>query len=182
MATHARLTSVDALDAFRSSLIVFLNKAHSALDQSSDEIRRVRSWIQHDQRTFWEAEVRRRARALAQTEQELLSARMTKALDNLSAQQLAVNKARHALEEASGKLRKVKLWMRDFDGTVEPLSKALNSLRGYLDHDMPHAIGYLTEVQKIMASYMESPQRPATSSAPRSDTPIPAEETPAQPL
>ena len=43
MATHARLTSVDALDAFRSSLIVFLNKAHSALDQSSDEIRRVRA-------------------------------------------------------------------------------------------------------------------------------------------
>jgi DNA repair exonuclease SbcCD ATPase subunit len=178
MATHAKLTSVDALDAFRSSLIVFLNKAHSALDQSSDEIRRVRSWIQHDQRTLWESEVRRRARNLAQAEQELLSARMTKALDNLSAQQQAVNKARHAFEEASEKLRKVKLWMRDFDGTVEPMAKALNSLRGYLDHDMPRAIGYLTEVQKIMDSYMEAPRQPASAPADA----LPVGQTPVQPL
>jgi hypothetical protein len=155
MATHAKVTSIDALEVFRASLIVFLNKAHSALDQSNDEIRRMRSWIQHDQRTYWEGEARRRARALAQAEQELLSARMTKALDNLSAQQLAVNKARHALEEAAEKVRKVKLWMRDFDGMVDPMAKGLNSLRGYLDHDLPQGIAYLTEVVKLMEGYTE---------------------------
>src|SRR5271156_444815 len=106
MATQAKINSVDALEAFRASLIVFLNKTHSALDASSDEIRRTRAWIQHDRRTYWENETRRRARTLAQAEQELLSARMTKALDNLSAQQVAVNKARHALEEGSAKVRK----------------------------------------------------------------------------
>jgi hypothetical protein len=140
MATQAKVTSIDALENFRASLIVFLNKAHSALDQSSDEIRRTRSWIQHDQRTYWESEARRRARALAQAEQELMSARMIKALDNLTTQQQAVNKARHALEDASEKVRKVKLWMRDFDGTIEPVAKGLNSLRSYLDHDMPSRI------------------------------------------
>jgi len=153
MATHAKVTSVDALEIFRASLIVFLNKAHSALDQASDEIRRTRSWIQHDQRTHWENEMRRRARALAQAEQELLSARMTKALDNHSAQQAAVHKARHALEEAQDKMRKIKLWVRDYDGTVEPLAKGLNSLRGYLDHDVPRGIAFLTEVEKIMEAY-----------------------------
>ena len=156
MATHAKVTSIDALERFRAALIVFLNKAHSALDQTSDEVRRTRSWIQHDQRTHWESEARRRARALAQAEQELMSARMTKALDNFSAQQLAVNKARHALEEAAEKVRKVKLWIRDFDGTVEPMAKGLNSLRGYLDHDLPRGIAYLAEAQKIMESYTEA--------------------------
>jgi hypothetical protein len=160
MATHAKLTSVDALEGFRASLIVFLSKTHSALDQAGDEVRRTRSWIQHDQRTHWEGEARRRAVALAQAEQELLSARMTKALDNLSAQQAAVHKARRALEEAAEKVRKVKLWMRDFDGTVEPLAKGLNSLRAYLDHDLPQAIAYLTEARRIMDSYMEA-SRPA---------------------
>ena len=158
MATHAKVTSIDALEAFRASLIVFLNKAHSALDQAGDDIRRTRSWIQHDQRTHWENEARRRALALAQAEQELLSARMTKALDNLSAQQLAVHKARRALDEAQEKVRKVKLWTRDFDGTVEPMAKGLNSLRGYLDHDLPRGIAYLAEAQKIMESYTEAPR------------------------
>jgi len=156
MATQAKVTSIDALEDFRASLIVFLNKTHSALDQSSDEIRRVRSWLQHDQRTHWEHELRRRARDLAQAEQELLSARMTKAVDNLARQQQAVNKARRALEEAQDKMRKIKLWIRDFDGLVDPLAKGLNSLRGYLDHDMPQGIAYLTEVQKIMDSYMDT--------------------------
>jgi DNA repair exonuclease SbcCD ATPase subunit len=160
MATQAKVTSIDALEAFRASLIVFLNKTHSALDQVSDEIRRTRGWIQNDQRTHWENETRRRARALAQAEQELLSARMTKALDNLSAQQAAVHKAKRALDEAQEKMRKVKLWMRDFDGTVEPMAKGLNSLRAYLDHDLPQGIAYLSEVQKIMESYTEM-QRPA---------------------
>ena len=60
MATHAYITSVDALEVFRASLIVFLNKAHSALDQASDEIRRTRGWIQYDRRSYWENEARRR--------------------------------------------------------------------------------------------------------------------------
>ena len=107
------------------SLIVFLNKAHSALDQASDEIRRTRSWIQHDQRTYWENEARRRARALAQAEQELLSARMTKALDNLTAQQAGGEQGAPRAGGGAGEMRKVKLWMRDFDGTVEPLAKGL---------------------------------------------------------
>ena len=167
MATNAKVTSIDALEAFRASLIVFLNKSHSAVDQVSDEIRRVRSWVQHDQRTHWENEVRRRARDLAQAEQEMLSARMTKARDNLSAQQQAVNKARHSLEEAQAKMRKIKLWVRDFDGTVDPLARGLNSLRGYLDHDMPQAIGYLREVQKIMEDYLDT-RKPAQAPAPAS--------------
>ncbi len=175
MATHAKVTSIDALEAFRASLIVFLNKTHSALDQSSDEIRRTRSWIQHDQRTHWENETRRRARALAQAEQELMSARMTKALDNLAVQQAAVHKAQRALDEAQEKMRKVKLWMRDFDGTVEPMAKGLNSLRGYLDHDLPQGIAYLSEIQKIMESYTEV-QKPVERAPAPTATPVEGEE------
>ena len=180
MATHAKVTSIDALEVFRASLIVFLNKAHSALDQAGDEIRRTRTWIQFDRRSYWEGEVRRRARALAQAEQELLSARMTKALDNLTMQQMAVHKAKRALEEAEDKLRKVKLWIRDFDATVEPMAKGLNSLRGYLDHDLPQGIAYLSEVEKIMETYLEiqktAPAPPRAGEAPA------AEEAPAEPL
>jgi len=179
MATHAKITSVDALEVFRASLIVFLNKAHSALDQASDEIRRTRGWIQYDRRSYWENEARRRARALAQAEQELLSARMAKALDNLTVQQMAVRKARQALEEAAEKVRKVKLWIRDFDGTVEPMAKGLNSLRGYLDHDLPQGIAYLAEVEKIMESYTEAPKPAATMPAQKAEN---AQEAPVEPL
>ena len=155
MATQAKVTSIEALERFRASLIVFLNKAHSALDQTTDEIRRTRAWIDHDRHTHWEAEVRRRARILAQAEQELLSARMTKARDDLSAQQLAVRKAKSSLEEAEQKMRNVKIWRRDLDGLVDPLARGLNSLRSYLDHDLPGGIAHLAELQRLVESYTE---------------------------
>lgn len=174
MALQAKITSVDALERFRASLIVFLNKAHSSLDQTTDEIRRMRGWIEHDRRTYWEAEVRRRARTVAQAEQELLSARMTQALDDLSAQQLAVRKARALLEEAQQKVRNVKLWRRDLDGVVDPVARGLNSLRTYLDHELPGGIAHLVEMQRILESYSET--HPAAAPAPA------REEMPAEPL
>jgi archaellum component FlaC len=180
MATHAKVTSIDALEVFRASLIVFLSKTHSGLDQATDEIRRTRSWIQHDRRTYWENEARRRARALDQAEQELLSARMAKAHDNLTVQQMAVHKAKRSLEEAQDKMRKIKIWIRDFDGAVEPLAKGLNSLRGFLDHELPKGIAYLSEVQKIMEGYMEVQKRPAEG-APGGEIAA-QEQMPAEPL
>ena len=164
MTPQAKLTSVEALEVFRAALIVFVTKANNSLDQAVDEVRRTRGWIQQDQRSHWENEVRRRARVLQQVEQELVSARMSKALDNLAAQQAAVHKAKRALEEAQDKMRKVKLWIRDFDGLVEPMSKGLNSLRGYLDHELPQGIAYHAEVQKIMETYLES-SKPVTAKA-----------------
>jgi hypothetical protein len=105
---------------------------------------------------------------------------MTKAADNLTVQQMAVHKAKRSLEEAEAKMRKVKLWIRDFDGAVDPLAKGLNSLRAYLDHDMPQGIAYLSEVQKIMEEYLDV-HKP-NAAAPGAAAPAPAGEVPAEPL
>ena len=51
---QAKVTSLDALEAFRSSAIVFASKARRAVDQASDEVRRTRYWLEGDRRTFWE--------------------------------------------------------------------------------------------------------------------------------
>ena len=74
--------------------------------------------------------MQRRARVLAQAEQELLSAKLVKLLDNLNVQQAAVRKAKHALEEAETKLRNVKRWtprfrQRDGGARQEPRQLSL---------------------------------------------------------
>lgn len=177
MSSQAHLTSLEALESFRSAVIVFTNKAHSAVDQVSDEIRRTRSWIQQEQRRRWEGEVQRRSRALAQAEQELLSAKLVGILDNLSVQQAAVRKARHAVQEAETKLRNVKRWTRDFDNATEALAKSLDSFRSMLAHDLPKGISFLTQAQITLSDYSGLHAAPAP---PRSETP-PAEEDPPPP-
>jgi chromosome segregation ATPase len=166
MAEQARVTSIDALESFRASLIVFLNSAHQHLDSVGDDVRRMRGWVQSDQRLHWQGELRRRSRAFDLAEQELFSAKLSGLRDNLNAQQNAVRKAKAAVEEAEEKLRNVKLWTRNFDHNADPLMKRLEGFRQLLDHDMPKAISYLLQAQKTLEAYADAAPAQMASSPP----------------
>jgi hypothetical protein len=86
-----------------------------------------------------------------------MSARLSEFVDSPTVQQMAVRKARYALEEAQQKLERTKLWARDFDRTVDPLARKLDSLRDYIDNDLARAVAHLVEIQKILTAYAESP-------------------------
>ncbi|MEA3213084.1 MAG: hypothetical protein QOE70_6141 [Chthoniobacter sp.] len=171
MANQVRVTSLDALDSFRASLIIFLTKARRSVDEVGDELRRTRLWIQHDQRLRWEGEFRRRSRVLDQAEGELMSARLSGLRETSQMQQAAVLKAKRALAEAEEKLRYVKVWNRDYEGFADPFAKRLQTLRQYLDHDLPAAITYLVQAVRTLETYTEAfradpPPPPATEEKP----------------
>jgi hypothetical protein len=158
MATQARVTSTDALENFRASLIVFQAKARRAVNDVGDEVRRTRLWLQHDQRIHCEGECRRWTKALQQAEQELMSVRLTGGNETARlARQAAVNKAKRSLEEAEGKLRRVKAWTQNFDGRADPVVKRLEALRQYLETDLPKASSYLIKARDALEAYAMSP-------------------------
>lgn len=174
MAEQARVTSIDALETFRAQLINYLTEAHQHLDSVSDDVRRMRGWVQTDQRQHWQGESRRRARALELAEQELFSAKLSGLRDNLTTQELAVRKARAAVAEAEEKLRNVKQWTRNFDHCADPMLKRIDGLRALLDHDMPKAIAYLLQAEKTLEAYSE--MAPATR--PKASSPPPPADAP----
>ena len=163
---QVRVTSIDALESLRAGLIIFLTKSRRSLDDVNDEVRRTRMWLQHDQRFHWEGQVRQRQKKIGQVEQELLSAKLSGLRDNLVFQQNAVRKAKEALAEAEEKLRCVKRWNRDFDGLADPLVKRLESLRSYLDFELPDAVAYLVQAQRTLDAYTEGPAPEATPVVP----------------
>lgn len=175
MADQARVTSFDALESFRTNLILFLNKARLRLDEVGGEIRRTRGWLQSDQRLHWEGEIRRRRRTLDQAEQELLNARMSSFRDNYSVEMMAVRRAKLACSEAEEKLQNVKRWSRNYESSIAPLAKKLESLRGVLDHELPKAISYLLRTQEALESYAETgAPRDASKPPPGQEEPAPA--------
>ena len=156
MADQVKVTSIDALDAFRASLIVFATKARRSLDDVRDELRRTRLWLEHDQRTYWGREIGRRTKALNQAQADLMSARLSNLHDKIQVQQSLVLKAKRALAEADAKLANVKDWNRAYESCADPLAKRLEGLRHVLDHEMPKAIAYLVGVQRSLDAYTES--------------------------
>jgi len=166
MPDRAHVTSVDALESFRASLIVYLSKARPTLEEVSADVQRTRGWLESEQRTYWENEFRRRSRALDEAQAALFSSRISKLRDVSAAEQMAVQRAKRALDEADAKLRAVKQWNRVFDNRVGPLVKQMEKLHSVLANDMVKAVAYLAQAIDTLHNYAGIIPSPATGAAP----------------
>jgi hypothetical protein len=167
MPQQAQVRSVDALDSFRSSLIVYLSQARPALEEVTAEVVRTRVWLETEQRTYWENQVRRRRKELEQAQQALFSARLGNLRRETSAELMTVQRAKRAFDEAETKLRILKKWNREFEGRVQPLVKQMEKLHTVLSNDMVKAVAYLALSINTLAAYAElHPAAPASSPPP----------------
>jgi chromosome segregation ATPase len=164
MPDQAHVTSVEVIEEFRTHLVLYVSKARPTVEEIGSEVMRMRMWLQNDQRMTLEALVRRRTKELEQAQAALSGARMATLRQETSAEQMAVLRARRALEEAEAKLKKLKQWNRDFDSQVEPLAKQLDKLHTVLSHDMVNAAAHLSQVVTTLSAYAD--MHPGTSPAP----------------
>lgn len=171
MAETAHITSIDALEAFRTALVVYVSKARPTVEEVSSDILRMRLWLQNDQRMFLEGLVKRRLRELEQAQQALFSKRVAVIKQENSAEQMAVQRAKRNLDEAEAKLRKVKNWNREFDSRVEPLVKQLEKLHSVLTVDMLQAQHSLAQRVSTLQAYADVS---AAASQPAGGNPAPA--------
>src|SRR5438270_14017103 len=115
MAEQARITSVEAIEAFRAALVLFLSQARPSLEEVSGEVARCGAWLQHDQRRFWENELRVRRKKLEEAQQEFFSARMSNFQESTGLQQMAVQRWQRSVREVEEKLATLKKWDRELE-------------------------------------------------------------------
>ncbi|MDB6016718.1 MAG: hypothetical protein JWR19_1207 [Pedosphaera sp.] len=163
MADRANISSVDALRAFKASLIVYVSKARPTLEEVSAEAMRTRLWLENDQRTHWEGQIRRRRKKLEEAQEALFSAKLSNLQDVTVAEQFAFRRAKGAVDEAEEKLKRVKHWSREFESRAEPLTKQLGKLHTVLSNDLLQAIAYLTEAANTLDAYSEQGPSPTAA-------------------
>ena len=153
MATRVNITSIEAIEIFRASLIVYLAKAEATLGEVSAEIDRTRNWLAGTQRAYWDTAAKRRARALEEAQAALFESRMSLIKKVSAAEQMAVTKAKRAVEEAEAKLRVIKRWDRDFDNQTGPPARQIEKLHNVLADDMEKAVAYLSQTMQTLEAY-----------------------------
>ncbi len=172
MATRVNVTSVEAIESFRTSLIIYLSKARPTLDEVSSEVGRTRTWVQYTQRSHWDGIAKQKARNLEEAQAALFSAKMSNLREVSTAEQMAVVKARRAAEEVEMKLRVLKRWDRDFDSSTEPINRQLEKLQAILNDDLVKAVAYLTQTLTTLHAYagMVAPSMDAPAGEPGAKT------------
>ncbi len=170
MSDRANINSVEALETFRSQLIVYLSKVRPALEDVSSDVRRAKMWLEDEQWSYWENQRRRRAREFEEATQAAFTAKLAASIADLrdvsAAEAMRVVKAKRSLDEADAKLRKLKEWRRRFDSLAFPLVKQMEKFQTVLSHDLKLAIASLGETIKIVDSYAERGSLSAPVSSP----------------
>lgn len=157
MADRAQVKSVDAIEDFRSALIIYISKARPVLEEVGGDVTRLRNWLETDQRAHWEGQLKRRLRSLEQAQQTLFSARISNLRQETSAEVQALHRAKRQVEEAEQKLRMIRNWDRDFDTRVQPLVKQIEKLHTLFANELPKGIAHLAQLVKALDTYMEMP-------------------------
>ncbi len=166
MPDRAKVTSLEAIEAFRAKLIIYRDKAGRVLDEVSDEVTRTRLWLEGDRVAHWQNQIRLRHRELEQRQQELFAAQLSGLLEASQVQQAAVQKARQSLRDAESRLQLVKQWNRQYDQRVEPLGRQVEKFRHNLGNDLGRAVVWLNELLKTLSDYVELSQKTPAAPAP----------------
>jgi predicted nucleic acid-binding Zn-ribbon protein len=153
MAEQAQVTSVEAIESFRASLILFLSKVRPTLEEVSDEVMRLQAWIENDQRRFWETELRKRGLKLEEAKQELFNAALSQLQQATALQHMAVQRAQRAVRDAEDKLGTVKKWERALEDRTAPLVKQIEEFHGFLTIEMGRAVAQLVQIVKALEAY-----------------------------
>lgn len=151
--SEAHVTHLEALERFRSSLVLFVERASLIVDEVSDEVKRTRIWLQTEQKLKIGQEMKRRERDLERLEQELFSARLSDNAQKKTGVQMQVNHRRRELRELESSLRALAGWLRNFDSTVEVKARKVEKLRHHLDIETVRAISFLAEAIRNLDAY-----------------------------
>jgi hypothetical protein len=117
--------------------------------------------------------MRKRRKILDAATQELFSAPAFRRAHEHHRKRSGGAQGEAAVAEAEEKLRNVKRWSRDFDHLADPLVKRLESLRYYLDYELPKGVSFLIRSAKdprILHYQRPAPAGPPPPSAPSPPT------------
>jgi len=172
MAGQAQITSVEALEAFRADLIVYLSQMRPVIDEVASEMMRTKFWLQNEQRQVLESQARRHQRRLEEAQAELFNARLSTLQESTILQTMAVQKNQRALQEIERKLGLLKKWDRELENLAGPLLKPVDQLRGFLATDMAKGVAYLNHAIQALEAYRKvaPPAAPNAVVAPADDT------------
>lgn len=181
MAVQAQVTSVDAIEAFRNALIIYLSKVKPAVEQVTAEMMRTRVWVQTTQRQHWENQLRLRKRKLEEAKSALFNARISQFQQSTLLESMAVQRAQKAVDEAEGKLAMLKKWSRDIESRADPLTKQIEQFHGYLLTDLAEAVTLLAQIVKTLDAYAEISTMSSPVAAPASPPATPSPDNAAAP-
>lgn len=169
MAQGAKVQDIEAIRRFRAYLTKVGAAAALALSDAESDINRTVIWLETEQVTYWNGQIRKRQELLAQAQQALRNKQVFKdasgSQPSVVEEQKAVTKAQNNLLEAQQKLANTKAWIRRMPKEISLYRGGVQPLGNTVAAGMPTALAQLTNAVDWLDKYASTPTD-AASTAP----------------
>lgn len=156
MVEGANVTSIDAIQRFRTRLIDFSEEAQLAMSQADFDIQRTIGWLKHDRMMHWKHEIKRRRKELDIAKSELFRKQLESKDTRTSAieERKALQRAERRMTEAEEKSRAVSKWIRRLDRDVALYKGATSQINSLIQADLPKAASLLEMYVEQLQEYL----------------------------
>ena len=158
MSNTARVDSIDTLKVFRVALIKFGEEANAALASADAEMQRMVGWLERDQLSFWQMNLRKRQEGLSRAQEAL---RMKKLFPDSSGrfptpieEEKAVRKWKAAVEEAEQKIAACKKYVRILQKAIMDYKGGVQRFATWVEAEVPNAVQRLDRMVGTLEAYV----------------------------
>jgi hypothetical protein len=168
MTERASVGSVEALRAFKPTVIKFAELTQAALSTSETSATRTLDWIIRDRRPLLQREIRRLQEEMTRSRTRMIS-RMDPMQDNPTPKvddRLDYDAAKRRLREAEAKLEETRVWARQLERAIEEYRGSVSQLGWFVRGELGRAVGALDQMGDALESYMQLGERRAATPGP----------------
>jgi hypothetical protein len=179
--SHAYVSDVDAIKAFRTAMVKFIETVSVALADADADIARTLGWLETQQAPYWNSQIRKRQELVTRCKDAVRQKTLYK--DSLGRTQSAVDemkalqRAQRLLDEAEQKLQLTKQYHRRLQRQQQEYRGQVAKLQLSLTGDLPHVVVKLGNLVGLIQEYgsTESPGEAKSAAAVGSESTEPTE-------
>jgi hypothetical protein len=157
-AQGAKVDNIDAVKSFRVALVKFQEVGNVALTGADSDIDRTLGWMERDQTTYWNGQLRKRHEDVMKCEEAVRQKRLFKGSDgrvqSAVDEMKALAKAKQRKEEAEHKIVAVKKAVQTLRKESALYKGRTQKLATALQGDIPRAIHQIDAMLEQLAQYL----------------------------
>lgn len=159
MAGQAKVDDLEVFRQFRAALLKFAHASSEVMGNADSQISRTQSWLENEQTTFWQAQIRKRTEAVAQAKDAVRQKKLYKdssgRIPNAIEEEKNLARCQAALLHAQQKYELVRKWIPKLEKENELYRGGIARLNATVTGDIPRALGLLDRLAGALEEYLQ---------------------------
>ncbi len=159
MSNQAKVEDSEVFTLFRVAMLKFAQAASTSLSSADSQISRTHSWLESEQLSYWQLQLRKRAEAVAKARDAVRQKKLYKdssgKMRDAIEEEKALAQCIAAAEHAQQRMDSVRKWLPRLEKASDLYRSGASRLSRNLEGDIPNAIAMLERLAVSLEQYVQ---------------------------